>query len=285
MHADALDDVSGGHYAVANGLRIYYEEHGAGHPLVLLQAGFDTHEVWKSQLPDWEPHFRVIAPDSRGLGRTEHPGGAISYELLAQDALALIQTLGLEKPLICGLSDGACVALQMAIWAPELAAAYVLMAAWLWNAKQESRRGLLIMQDLFGIDGPLREQLTDDDLERIERKNHPAIDYLKAGYPNRRGSDYWKTYLKEIWPAWSTLTEHGAAELQRVTAPHLVVVGDRDPFQPLKEAVELYRHLPNAELAVIPGMDHFTTMGNRADLLRVTILHFLLRQVETVSAG
>ena len=57
------------------------------------------------------------------------------------------------------------------------------MSAWFWNAKQESRRGLRIMQELFGIDGPVREQLSEDDLDRIERKHHPAFDYLRGGWP------------------------------------------------------------------------------------------------------
>jgi pimeloyl-ACP methyl ester carboxylesterase len=86
--------------------------------------------------------------------------------------------------------------------------------------------------------------------------------------------------MKEVWPSWSTLTEHRAAELQRVTLWTLVVVGDRDEFQPGRDAAELHRHLPNAELAVIPGMDHFATVGNRAELLSATILDFLQRQLE-----
>jgi pimeloyl-ACP methyl ester carboxylesterase len=78
------------------------------------------------------------------------------------------------------------------------------------------------------------------------------------------------------------LTEQGAAELQQVTAPTLVVVGDRDEFQPVREAAELYRHLPNAELAVFAGTNHFATVGDRAELLAVTILDFLRRHVELV---
>jgi pimeloyl-ACP methyl ester carboxylesterase len=281
MPTDVVETAHG-QYATANGLNFYYEEHGTGHPLLLLQGGFDTHEIWRTRLPAWAPHFRVLTPDSRGLGRTDHSGGAISYELMAKDVLALIQTLGLEKPLICGIGDGACVALQMAIWSPELAAAYVFMAAWLWNAKEESRRGLLIMQDILGLDGPLREQLTDQDLELVEQKRSWLIfDYFQGRHTFVKGPEYWKTFLKDMWPAWSTLTEHGAGELQRITTPSLVLVGDRDPFQPLNEAVELYRHLPNAELAVIPGMDHDATMGSRADLVGEVILNFLLRQVET----
>jgi len=121
MISNAGEAPAQGHYARANGLSVYYQEHGAGHPLVLLLQGFDTSQVWRFALPVWAPHFRVIAPDPRGLGRTDHPGGAISYELLARDALAFIRTLGLQQPLICGFADGACVALQMAIWEPEIA--------------------------------------------------------------------------------------------------------------------------------------------------------------------
>jgi len=81
MTSDVPDVSVDGRYASANGLKIYYEEHG---------------------------------PDSRDLGRTEHPGGHISYELLAEDTIALIQAIGLESPFICGIADGAFVALQMA---------------------------------------------------------------------------------------------------------------------------------------------------------------------------
>jgi len=162
-------------------------------------------------------------------------------------------------------------ALRSAKWLPSLRAAV---------------RGLQIMQELFGIDGPWRERLSEEDLDQIERKRHPVFDYLRGGWPNAKASsDYWRTYLKEAWPSWSTLTEHSAAELERVTAPTLVVVGDRDEFQPVREATELYRYLPNGQLAVIPGMDHFATLGSHAELLRLTILDFLRRQADSSRTG
>jgi pimeloyl-ACP methyl ester carboxylesterase len=114
----------------------------------------------------------------------------------------------------------------------------------------------------------------------MERNRHTAFDYLESGHRHMNDPDYWKAYLRDMWPAWSTLTEHGADELQRITSPTLVVVGDRDPFQPVPEAVELYQHLPNAELAVIPGMDHAGPLGDRAQLLSQVVLNFLVRQVE-----
>jgi pimeloyl-ACP methyl ester carboxylesterase len=284
MMPSDVGEAAQGHYVSANGLNIYYEEQGVGPPLLLIQGGFDTHEIWRSQLPILAPHFRVITSDSRGLGRTDHPGGAVSYEMMAEDVLALSKTLGLEKPLICGIGDGACVALQIAVWAPESAAAYVFIAAWLWNAKEEARRGMLVVQDVLGLPGPLRMQLTDQDLELIERSQSWLVfDYFQRAHQPLRGPEYWKTFLKNMWPAWTTLTEHGAEDLQRITTPSLVLVGDRDPFQPLNLAVELYRRLPNADLAVIPGMDHDVTAGKHAALVGEVVLNFLLRQVETAA--
>jgi pimeloyl-ACP methyl ester carboxylesterase len=278
MASETTEAPAQGHYATANGLSVYYEEHGAGYPLLLLQQGFDTHEVWRFALPAWQQHFRTISPDGRGLGRTDYPGGTISYELLAQDAIAFVRTLGLQKPLICGFADGACIALQMAIWEPDLAAAYVFMSAWLWNAKAVSKRGLVLMQDFFGIEQPVREQLTEHDLEGVENKHSPAIQYLQEGYPDGWDRTYWKKYLTDIWPAWSTLTEHGADELQRIVAPSLVVVGDRDPFIPLHETVEFFQHLPNAELAVVPGTGHEALSTDHAPRVSRIILDFLQRQ-------
>ena len=88
---------------------------------------------------------------------------------MAQDALALIDALELEKPIVCGWNGGACVALQMAVWAPERATAWVFMDAWLRNAKEASRRGMLRLQQSWRWEGPLREQPTEDDLARFEQ--------------------------------------------------------------------------------------------------------------------
>ena len=98
----------------ANGIDIHYVEAGEGEPLLLLDnAMVSTNPIWAS-LPfayasfmgTLAGHFRVIAPDTRGSGQTIHPGGPISSALLADDVIALIDALNLDRPLICGFSDG-----------------------------------------------------------------------------------------------------------------------------------------------------------------------------------
>jgi pimeloyl-ACP methyl ester carboxylesterase len=159
-----------------------------------------------------------------------------------------------------------------------------LTDAWLWNAKVESRRGLKIIQEWLGIEGPVREQLEEADLQAMQKHRPEVVAELNANHELGFGQDNWRIYLNYAWPAWSGLTEHGADELSRISTPTLVLVGDRDEFQPVTEAVALYHHLPDAELAVIPGMDHDGRMGNRAELLNQVVLNFLRRHAE-VSAG
>ncbi len=98
----------------ANGIDINYVEAGQGEPLLLLDnAMVSTNPVWASMpvayasfLGTLAEHFRVIAPDTRGSGKSVHPGGPIPSALLADDVAALIDALNLDRPLICGFSDG-----------------------------------------------------------------------------------------------------------------------------------------------------------------------------------
>src|SRR5262249_39732210 len=112
--------------ARANGIDIHYLEAGAGEPLlVLTNSMISTHPIWADWHNSYAPfmsrfaeHFRVIAPDCRGSGKTVHPGGPIPHDLLADDVVALIDALDLKEPLICGYGDGGAVATIVGIRRP-----------------------------------------------------------------------------------------------------------------------------------------------------------------------
>ena len=114
-----------GHHVQANGLEIYYEEYGGGEPLLLLHGGTLSSRSWQAHAPAFAQHFRVIAPDSRGHGRTRNPTDELSYRLMADDLAAFVQALGLNKPLLCGFSDGAQIAMEFGMHYPDLAKALV----------------------------------------------------------------------------------------------------------------------------------------------------------------
>ena len=88
---------SAGTYIEANGLKVYYEAHGEGEPLLLLHGGTAACRSWASHLRDFAEHFRVFTPDNRGHGRTDNPTGELGYRLMADNVAALIGALGLER--------------------------------------------------------------------------------------------------------------------------------------------------------------------------------------------
>src|SRR6476660_1981525 len=130
MTAPQHEATQDGHYIRANGLDIYYEEQGQGRPLLLIHGGVLTGDSWHPYLAAFAAHYHVITPDTRGHGRTANPTARMSYRLLADDMAALVLALDLQKPLICGYSDGGQVALEIGMRYPDLPHALVIGGAY-----------------------------------------------------------------------------------------------------------------------------------------------------------
>ena len=121
-----MDTSVKGNFVQLNDLNMYYEIQGQGAPLLLLHGGSGTSGDWAPYLTRLSEHFQVITPDSRGHGKSKNPGDKLSYSLMAGDMAALINHLGLEKPLVCGYSDGGQICLELSMHYPGLAQAYVV---------------------------------------------------------------------------------------------------------------------------------------------------------------
>src|ERR1700754_2248916 len=117
-----------GHYVETGRVHTYYEVNGSGDPLTLLHGGMCTTETFDGQTPALAEHYRVYLPERRAHGRTADVPGPITYEIMAQDTIALIDDVGIERAHLVGWSDGALVGLLVALWRPELVGKLVLMA-------------------------------------------------------------------------------------------------------------------------------------------------------------
>ena len=102
-----------------NGVILYYEKQGSGPPLVLLHGNGEDGRIFDRTAEVLAPYYTVYTIDSRCHGRSSRDV-LLSYDLMAADVLAFSKALKLEKPVICGFSDGGIVALLAAIRAPEL---------------------------------------------------------------------------------------------------------------------------------------------------------------------
>lgn len=243
-------------YAPANGLRIYYEVHGpaGGTPLVLLHGGDPTIETsWERVLPALARTRRVIAFDQAGHGRTADDDRPFTFEGSADDTAALLGHLEVPKADVMGFSNGANVAMQVAIRHPALVRRLVLASG---MVKREGLRPEF-------WEGMRQARLGDmpEHLAEAYRRTSP--------HPERLPSFFRKSVDRMLgfrdWPD---------AIVRSIAAPALVVVGDRDVVLP-EHAVELSRLLPRARLAILPLADHEGVVFARAGWLVSMVEAFL----------
>lgn len=194
---------------------------------------------------EFSKEFRVIAPDLRGHGRTENPSGELGYSLLANDVAALINELGLQKPHICGWSDGGQIGLDLAIRYPDLAGSYIVGAC--WKDISESDHDSLGM---LGFHGP-----GDVDFDQLEDA-FPEYGQLLRSAHHHQGEEHWKELLVWISRMWYDPFQYNDEDLSKVKTPIFFIIGAKDQFIPVETMVEMYRLVPNADLAVVPYVDH-----------------------------
>jgi pimeloyl-ACP methyl ester carboxylesterase len=260
----------------ANGTDIHFVEAGRGVPLVLLHGGLmSTHATWAghpgsyvSSMGHFAEHFRVIAPDTRGHGETPNPGGgAISYAQCADDIAALITALELDRPMICGFSDGGTIATLVAIRAPSSVRALVNDAGFdMLNPRSPS---FAMSRQVFG-GSPEATRASPEAMEQFFTA-HGMADFLGRLRIDHGGA--WQTVLAAAFDRFTTPSSATVEDLRKVAAPTLILTGDRDMCCSVEEAVQAFRMLSDGELAIVPGQGH--QLSDAA--IRVTI-EFLRRR-------
>jgi pimeloyl-ACP methyl ester carboxylesterase len=261
-----------GKFIKVNELNIYYEDYGSGNPLVLLHGGLVSSARMKPFLPALSNHFRVITPDIRGHGKSDNPSGQFSYRLLADDLAEFMKRLELDQPFVCGWSDGGQIALELGMHYPTVAKGLVVGAAW-FKFSESYQKFLRFL----GIEAP--GQVSHAQTQKAVPQLVEALRSL-----HEPGPEYWKELLRQISTMWWTPLGYTAGDFERITIPTLILVGDRDPIVPVEEAVEMYRFISKAELAIAPHGDHGFPYAN-PDTFTALTLGFLLRHTETKQAG
>lgn len=214
----------------ADVVRQWFSASGSGAPFVLLHPGGIDSRALAPLLPHLTDSYRVLTPDRRGHGRTPDAPGPISYELMAADTVAFIEEEAEHPVHLLGYSDGAVVALLVALARPDLV------------------RDLVFVAGVFHRDG-----WEPGVLEGAEKPPAAFADAYAAVSPD--GRDHFPIVMAKLArmrEAGPTLT---AVDLKSISCPVLVIVGDDDQIH-LEHVVELYRSLPTGELAVIPHASH-----------------------------
>jgi pimeloyl-ACP methyl ester carboxylesterase len=258
-------------YVDANGIDIHYREAGSGPPLVLLHGGVvSSNPLWgphpfayAAHVEALSKHFRVIAPDTRGCGRTVHSGGTITFDLLADDVLALIRALRLERPALCGFSEGGITATIAAIRGGEAASvglrAVVNDAG--FDVFNPTARSFMMMRQMLG-GTPEATRADPAAAERFFQSSpemRKTFELLQADHDGGQGKDFWKTYLGLAFHRTTQPPGYTLEDFARVPVPTLIVVGDRDDFCPIEDGARAYRALKVGQFGVLPATGHFIT--------------------------
>jgi len=226
------------HVARIHGHRIHYAVRGNGPTLVFLHGGGDSGEhSFVRQLDVFSEHYRIVAPDQVGQGRTPGISGPLSYTGMMEDTAELLRRLKLRRVDVVGFSDGGILALMLAVRHPELV------------------RRLVISGVNIAPEGLTPENL--EQLRAIETPHPKTIDEK----------------LAHLWLTSPTESELNLGLLATITAPVLVISGDRDAIT-LEHTLEIFHALPDAQLCVLPGTDHATFSG-RSEWLNPIVSTFL----------
>lgn len=250
----------------ANGIDIHYVEAGEGEPLLLLDNGMvSTNPIWAavpfayaSFMGAMAEEFRVIAPDTRGSGNSVHSGGPISYALLADDVVALIDALDLDRPMICGFSDGGETATLVGIRYPGSVRAIVNHGGYDLFDPDPHASSIALTRQMLG--GSADAAQADPELGASRSRELRAMfDLMRSDHDGAQGTGHWKAVIAQTFDRITQPHGYTFDDLTAITAPTLILTGDRDPFCSVEQGVAAYRGLANGQLAVLPNTGHLIT--------------------------
>lgn len=258
-------------YVPVNGLRYYYEIHGAGEPLLLLHGGLGSIDMFGPVLPALATTRRVIAVDLQGHGRTALGERPIRLPELGDDMAALLTALGIERADVLGYSFGGGVAFRLAVQHPQRVRRAAIVSAGF--ARDGFHPEMLPMQAAVGA--AMAEQMKETPMY----KSYVAVAPVPEDFPrllDRMGE------LMRLPYDWS----EDVAKLAALDVPVMLVYGDADMYR-LEHVVRFYQllggglrdagwmreHLSKNRLAILPNRTHYDVFF--APELVPTVLPFL----------
>lgn len=210
-------------------IQLNYTTAGQGFPLVLLHGNGEDHTYFKHQMGPFSEKFRVIAPDTRGHGRSPRGTAPFTLEQFAEDLKDFLDSREIGRCHLLGFSDGANIALLFALKYPEYVEKLILNGADLYPAgvKLSTQAPIVLGWGLLQA------------VRRFDKKARPKWELLDL-----------MTTQPHIKPD----------SLSALTMPTLVVAGEKDMIRESHTRL-IARSIPNSRLAILPG-DHFVARRN-----------------------
>jgi len=240
-----------------NGIQMYYEEKGSGDPLILIMGLTANGETWEAHADAWSEEFRCIMPDNRGVGLSDKPTGDYSSEMMADDYAGLMDSLGIEKARIVGVSMGSIIAQQLCLRHPDKVQSAVLMCPW---AKCD-RYATAIFKHIEVCKAHLDNQqfLTFIQLLIFTKPfwdNDEAYEGMIEGREDFDANPIPQPLHGLKGQSAACINHNTSDQLENISAPCLVIGGLDDIFTPNWMAQEVESGIPNCEGHYYDGAGH-----------------------------
>jgi 3-oxoadipate enol-lactonase len=240
-------------FAEVNGVKLYYELHGEGEPVLLIPGLGSDAATWGTFL---EQHrYRFIVLENRGSSRSSKPVGPYSTEIMASDAAALLAHLGISRAHVIGKSMGGMIAQWVAVRYPERIHSLVLASS-------------VLKHDAYG------EELLE--LAEIVARKAGLFQTYRQAFLLSYSREYCENYRERLKEAEALINQMGSDEMivgylgqcaacrshdsteiaRRIQCPTMVIVGKNDLITPASQSSEIAAAIPNSQLVIHPHGGH-----------------------------
>ena len=251
--ADVALSSPSNNYVKVGDISMYVEEHGKGEPVIFLHGGMGSANSWSYQVPVFSKIYRVITLDSRGQGRTSDSAAPLTYHLMAEDVVRLMDILKIPSAYIIGWSDGGNIGIDLAIHHPARIKGIVAYGANINPA---------------GLQNHFLNYLKTATPEEMQRDN--GSDFLAlSAHP-----EHLPVIAEKIRNMWLSEPNFTYAELSSIKTRTLIMDGAEEELIRPDHAKEIASAIPGAKLVMLPGVGHYAIF-KKPELWNKTVLSFL----------
>jgi 3-oxoadipate enol-lactonase len=259
-------------YADVNGIKLYYEEHGNGTPLLLIMGFTANATAWEALIPYLARQHRTIAFDNRGSGRSDQPEGAYTMAQLADDAVGLLDVLGIQRAHVHGVSMGGMIAQHVYLRHPDRVLSLILGCTTPGgpNSVQASPE---VVQTLLASTQMTPEQAFEANLPILYSDNFAAT-HRQVLWERTQQYAHLRATPQGVQGQLQAILGHDTYDrLPEFRVPTLVLHGDDDQLVPTANGRILAERIPGAKLVLYPGARH-GYFGEYLDAVARDILNF-----------
>lgn len=248
---------NGGKQVTVFNKKIYYEEYGKGTPLILLSGGGIARSIkdFENCIPDLANHFRVIAPDTPGQGRSEQ-ADTLTYDILLEFTSRLIDSLKIDSAYVMGWSDGGIIGILLAEKRPDKIKKVIAVGA--NNGLRRAIPPNIPIDSVYPMT-----------LDYFEKKNKELVER----YTSLRPEKDWKKFMRDANAMVYQKESYFPDSIYgRINIPVMIVLGDRDDII-VEHGLEMHRLIKGSEFCVLPNTSH-EVFSERPDLINAIAVGF-----------